>query len=76
MGQSPAPILLNIAAVRALLMVSRSSLYRLLDADPTFPRPLYVLGPQSPRWIRSEIESWTAALMRKRKGAEKWQAKR
>lgn len=69
MGQTLAPALLDVAALRALLTVSRSSLYRLLDADPTFPRSIRVLGPQSPRWIRAEVEAWIAAQAQRREAA-------
>jgi predicted DNA-binding transcriptional regulator AlpA len=49
--------LLGKPAVAGLLACSVPTLDRMRKADKSFPRPVW-LGPVTPRWRRSEIESW------------------
>jgi prophage regulatory protein len=52
--------LLSIAEVRALLCISRSTIYKRLS-DGTFPKPIR-LGPRTNRWRRDAIETWRDGL--------------
>lgn len=40
--------------------VNRSTLWRWLKTDPTFPRPIS-LSPGCSRWKLAELEAWEAA---------------
>ncbi|NMY56886.1 transcriptional regulator [Pseudomonas sp. WS 5051] len=52
--------LLTISDVCGLLRKSRGGLYRLMDTDPAFPRPLKDGEARSARafFVASEIASW------------------
>lgn len=56
-------LLLSVSESAALLGVSQSRIYRLLAGDPSFPRPIRLLGPRSwPRWRRADLEAWVVSL--------------
>ena len=54
--------LLTIAESAALVGLSRRSIYRLLGRDSGFPRPVRPPGINAPRFRRSELDAWVAAL--------------
>lgn len=41
----------------AMLSIHRSTAYRLLAADPTFPRPI-ALSARTVGFLRSEVDAW------------------
>lgn len=51
-----APLVLRPSQVADLLGVSRATLHRMVR-DGRFPPPRYI-GPASPRWARSTVETW------------------
>ncbi len=61
MGPQITPELYRIPDVCAALGIGRSSLYTLLETDPTFPRPVRV-ATRAVRWRRIEIERWAREL--------------
>lgn len=62
MMNSPIQIL-RVRAVEKRLGVSRPTIYRWLDNDPTFPRPVKI-GSHSVGWVESEINAWLEARIR------------
>ena len=50
-------MLLKPTEVAARLTVTRGTLYKILDRDPTFPRPVHIT-PKNPRWHERDIEAW------------------
>lgn len=52
--------LLTAAEVCARLSIARSTLYELMKADPTFPRPLK-LGAKAIRFRASDVAAWIDA---------------
>ena len=48
--------LLSIKTVREVLDISRSTLYRLMDGDDDFPRPLKVCGKL--QFVEAEIKNF------------------
>lgn len=57
---------LGIAALCAKLNFGRTTVWRRLKDDPTFPRPV-VLGGNSQRWLESEIDAYLEAKAAERK---------
>lgn len=55
-----APMVVPLLEGFALVGVKRSTGYRLLDSDPTFPRPVQ-LSPGRKGLIVAELEAWVAA---------------
>lgn len=51
------PTVRGAAAAGAVVGVSRNGVYRLLQNDPTFPKPMY-LGPATVVWDRAELIAW------------------
>ena len=51
------PIFLNLAGVRALLGIGKTSVYKLINTDPDFPRPVQITERRV-GWRRNEIEEW------------------
>jgi len=52
-----------MAALAADLGYSRESIYDLMRADPTFPRPVRPLGPRGNLRFRSDqVEEWKRSL--------------
>ena len=49
--------LMRLDEVLARTALSRSTVYRLMWVDESFPKPLKV-GPRAVRWRESEIEAW------------------
>ena len=39
------------------LNVTRGTLYKILKADRTFPRPIHVT-PKNPRWRPADVDEW------------------
>ena len=56
-----ATFLLNVREVAAKLGITRGTVYKILDRDPTFPRPIYP-GIKSPRWRVDELDAWLDRL--------------
>ena len=48
---------LKPAAVAQRLGMSRSTVYKLMATDRTFPTPIRLL-PRSPRWRTADIDRW------------------
>ena len=48
---------LSPAQVAEKLSLNRATLYKLRDADPTFPKPIEIL-PRKPRFVGAEVEAW------------------
>ena len=51
---------LNPAAVADRIGMSRSTIYKLIETDPSFPKPIRML-PRSPRWRVADIDRWIAS---------------
>ena len=49
--------LLTRAQVQERLSISRTSIYRLLESDESFPRPLRISG-RTLRWREAAIAAW------------------
>ena len=49
--------LLSCKEVAAETGLSRSSIYRLLESDESFPKPISI-GRRSRRWLGSDIAAW------------------
>ena len=57
------PIFLRLPEVQAVLGIGRTSVYRLLQEDSTFPKAVR-LGKRAVAWRRAEIEEWAASRPR------------
>ena len=53
--------MMTIAEVRSFLLVSRASVYKLMETKG-LPRPLKI--GRSSRWLRLEVENWRSAQPR------------
>ncbi|MDR6503564.1 prophage regulatory protein [Burkholderia ambifaria] len=60
--ESPIQIL-RVPAVAKRLGISRPTIYRWLQHDPLFPRPIKI-GSYSVGWIESEIDAFIEARIR------------
>jgi len=49
--------LLTVADVCEVLSISRATVYRLRDDDPSFPNPIYVTN-RGPRWPARDLDAW------------------
>ena len=49
--------MLKPTEVAARLGVTRGTVYKILNTDPTFPRPIHVT-PKSPRWRPADVDAW------------------
>lgn len=49
--------LLTVRDLCVEMSIHRSTLYRILRSDASFPAPIYV-APGSPRWRREEYHGW------------------
>ena len=49
--------MLKPTEVAARLGVTRGTVYKILRADPTFPRPIHIT-PKSPRWRPADVDAW------------------
>ncbi len=58
---------LGIAALCAKLNLGRATIWRRLNEDPTFPRPIS-LGGATRRWLESEVDAWLAKCAAARGG--------
>lgn len=52
--------LLRFDAVRAATGLSRSAIYRLLEAN-AFPKPITITGTRTKAWPASSVTSWVEA---------------
>ncbi len=50
--------------LQSLLGMSRSEVYRRLDGDPDFPRPLHI--GRAVRWVSTEVAAFQERLMNAR----------
>jgi predicted DNA-binding transcriptional regulator AlpA len=66
--QTLEPLLLNAAAAAKMLSISRSAFYSKVSAG-LIPPAVYI--GESPRWIVSELKSWTENRC---PSAEQWEA--
>jgi predicted DNA-binding transcriptional regulator AlpA len=62
---APLPRLITRPDVQRMLGVSKSAVYRLIDGDPDFPRPL-VIGFRCVRWLEHEIAAYIELLAQRR----------
>ncbi|WP_322051344.1 helix-turn-helix transcriptional regulator [Paraburkholderia bannensis] len=62
--ESPIQIL-RLPDVEKRLGMSRPTIYRWLQKDPCFPRPVK-LGSHSVGWVESEINAWLGARIQSR----------
>lgn len=53
----PEPVFWRLGDVIAYLNLSRSSIYRLLDKDPDFPKPVRLVG-RVLAWRVGEVQAW------------------
>ena len=53
-------MLLTVKDVTARLSVARPTIYKILNRDPTFPRPIYIAN-RVPRWREEDIQAWIDA---------------
>lgn len=58
---SPVEALLSADQVGALFSVHRSTVFRMVREDATFPRPLK-LSRNTPRWRATELNAWIERL--------------
>jgi|DEB0MinimDraft_10_1074344.scaffolds.fasta_scaffold229588_2 predicted DNA-binding transcriptional regulator AlpA len=49
--------LLKLVDVAKLLAVSRTTVYRIIEGDKTFPKP-YQFGERTSRWAKDDILNW------------------
>ena len=49
--------MLKPTEVAARLGITRGTLYKILAADPTFPRAIHVT-PKNPRWREADVDAW------------------
>ena len=49
--------MLKPTEVAARLGITRGTLYKILKADPDFPRPIHIT-PKNPRWREGDIDAW------------------
>lgn len=59
------PELYRVPDVCAVLGVSRSTVYKLVETDPSFPRQVRVTS-RAVRWRRLDIEEWARTRPRTR----------
>lgn len=52
--------ILRLRDVQTRIGISRPTIYRWLDSDPSFPRPVKI-GSRSIGWIESEVNQWLEA---------------
>ena len=50
-------LMMTVEEVAREISVSRTTIYKLRERDPSFPEPLYVT-PKAVRWRRSDILAW------------------
>ncbi len=50
-------VLLTRGEVQERLSISRTSIYRLLESDASFPKPIRIAG-RTLRWRESAIAAW------------------
>ena len=48
---------LNVRQVAERICVTRGTVYKILDRDSDFPRPVYPT-PKSPRWKAAAVDAW------------------
>jgi predicted DNA-binding transcriptional regulator AlpA len=58
-----APLFMSDRGTARRLNCSRSSIWRAIDSDPTFPRPYRLLGRRI-GWRTSEVDEWAAGRER------------
>jgi predicted DNA-binding transcriptional regulator AlpA len=61
----PVEALLSADQVGALFSVHRSTVFRMVRDDATFPRPLK-LSRNTPRWRATELNAWIERLAKAR----------
>ncbi|WP_080713037.1 helix-turn-helix transcriptional regulator [Bordetella bronchiseptica] len=57
---NPTSRILRTKDVLQLLGIGRTTLYRWLEQNPQFPRPVS-LGPNSIGWFENELNQWLAS---------------
>lgn len=51
---------LNKSELAAYIGVGRNNVYHILNTDPTFPKPVYIM-PCRPQWLDTAIDAWAQA---------------
>ncbi|VVE15640.1 hypothetical protein PCO31110_02902 [Pandoraea communis] len=59
--------ILRLKDVQQRIGISRPTVYRWLDKDPSFPKPVS-LGSHSIGFVESEIDAWLEARVRASRG--------
>lgn len=55
------PTLITTKALAAKLSVGRSTVWRFVKEDPSFPRPVH-LTARSVRWDDTDVDKWIASI--------------
>ncbi|EFC9735406.1 AlpA family phage regulatory protein [Escherichia coli] len=58
------PKFINLAQLIALTNISRSTIYRLIHSDPTFPRPFKLRGGNRLYWDIDEVKAYLASQVK------------
>lgn len=63
---APKPVPKFVPQAWAFLGLSKSSFYRVMAADDTFPKPVRIAGFTRPVWRTADLEKWAAKLPSRR----------
>ncbi|EEZ5468074.1 AlpA family phage regulatory protein [Escherichia coli] len=58
------PKFINLAQLIELTNISRSTIYRLLHTDPSFPRPFKLRGGNRLYWDIDEVKTYLASQVK------------
>lgn len=58
------PKFINLAQLIELTNISRSTIYRLLHTDPSFPRPFKLRGGNRLYWNIDEVKAYLASQVK------------
>ncbi|EFO2266004.1 TPA: AlpA family phage regulatory protein [Escherichia coli] len=58
------PKIINLAQLIELTNISRSTIYRLLHTDPSFPRPFKLRGGNRLYWDIDEVKTYLASQVK------------
>ncbi|HHN9363355.1 TPA: helix-turn-helix transcriptional regulator [Escherichia coli] len=58
------PKFINLAQLIELTNISRSTIYRLLHTDPSFPRPFKLIGGNRLYWNIDEVNNYLSSQVK------------